>query len=127
MTLLQIGGEARCHSYSWTASVADPVFSSATTIDASAGRCVLRLPDIPDRRYRLRSPMVIEVETDEVGFVISQPQTDVFGYADDLSTALNRFFAAFIGQYEFLRDNASRLSPSLKKDFEKFESLLSLR
>jgi hypothetical protein len=48
----------------------------------------------------------------------------VFAYDADLKFALDQFYAAFVEEYEFLKDNASQLSPSLKHDLETFENVI---
>lgn len=101
------------------------IFSGATsTVEASELETFLSLPDIPTRHYCLKRPMNILIERDGFGFTVSQPDTSVFSYDADLTKALDLFYGALIDQYKFLNTNRENLSPSLRRDFETFESFL---
>lgn len=126
MPLLQSGHQGRCNSSSEFLRYTVPNCCCNVDVEASQFKCVLSIPDIPDRRYCLRSPMLIEVEKEDSGYVISQPDTGVFVYDADLEVALNQFYEAFVEQYEFLESNIQQLSPSLKRDLQTFESFLKL-
>lgn len=93
-------------------------------VEASEIRCVVKLNDIPDMRYCLSRPLWVEIEKDLSGFIVSDPDTGVFGYADDLGAALNRFFTSFVSQYEFLRANRGQLSSSMRSELERLENTL---
>ena len=124
MPLLQSGNQGQCDSSSAFLCYTVPSCSLGADIEASQFKCVFRIPDIPDRRYCLSSPMVIEVEKEDTGYVISQPDTGVFVYHADLPDALTQFYEAFIEQYEFLENNVQHLSPSLKRELHVFKKLV---
>ena len=94
------------------------------TVQASESKCALTIEDIPDRHYCLSRPIVIEVEREESGYVVAQPDTGTFAYSEDLKVAMDQFYGAFIEEYEFLRDNSNQLSPSLRHDLQTFESMI---
>ena len=95
------------------------------TIEARERKCAVTIKDLPARYYCLLRPMVIEVERENLGYVVSHPDTGVFAYDENLTFALDQFYAAFVEEYEFLKDNANELSPSLKHDLEAFENVMS--
>ena len=80
--------------------------------------------ELPGTGYRLRKPIIAEVEHDPAGFVISEQSTGVFYYDADLSKVLSGFVKAFIEQFEFLQRNSKNLSPGLEAELERFQSLL---
>ncbi len=94
------------------------------TIEARGQKCAVTIRDLPARHYCLLRPTVIEVERENLGYVVSHPGTGVFAYDDNLTFALDKFYAAFVEEYEFLKHNENQLSPSLKHDLETFESVI---
>jgi len=94
------------------------------TIEALERKCAVTIKSLPARHYCLVRPAVIEVERENLGYVVSHPDTGVFAYDENLTSALDKFYAAFIEEYEFLKDNANQLSPSLKHDLETFENVI---
>jgi hypothetical protein len=94
------------------------------TVEARERKCAVTIKDLPARHYCLLRPTVIEIERENLGYVVSHPDTGVFAYDEDLTFALDQFFAAFVEEYEFLKDNANQLSPSLKHDLETFENVI---
>ena len=93
------------------------VLSSATT-------ATLTLLELPGTQYRLKRPIVAEVERDPAGFVVAEQSTGVFHYDPDLSQALTGFLRAFVEQFEFLQRNEEQLAPALLSDLERFRTLL---
>jgi hypothetical protein len=62
---------------------------------------------------------------DEGGrFIVSDPNTGAFTSADTQLSALTGFVAAFIDEYEFLRDRESTLAPKMKSELERYRALL---
>lgn len=80
--------------------------------------------ELPGTRYRLRKPLVAEVEHDPAGYVISEQSTGVFYYDSDFSKVLGGFVQAFVEHFEFLQSNRQNLSPSLQAELERFEIIL---
>lgn len=80
--------------------------------------------ELPGTSYRLRKPLVAQVEHDVAGFVISEQSTGVFYYNADFSKVLAGFVEAFVDHFEFLQSNKENLSPSLQAELERFQSLL---
>ncbi len=80
--------------------------------------------ELPGTHYRLRKPIVAEVEHDPAGFVISEQSTGVFYYDADLSRVITGFVKTFVEQFEFLDRNRKNLSPSLESELERFQSIL---
>ncbi len=87
----------------------------------------LTLLDLPDPKYRLRKPIVAEIEPDEAGYVVSEQSTGVFHYDPDFPKAIAGFFRAFVEQFEFLLRNEANLSPALQGELERFRCLLQRR
>jgi hypothetical protein len=123
MTSLRIESQAQCF-FSTGVIYSTAPCSSVDTVEASEVSCFLRIPNIPSRRYCLRSPMTIQVQKECGRYIVSQAETGVFAYADDVPAAMDSFYESFIHQYAFLKDNANRLSPSLKRDLQEFEKLV---
>jgi hypothetical protein len=95
-----------------------------TTIETTATATFLQIPGSP---YPLKRPLTIEIEWDEGGhYVVSEPGTGIFHFADDLGTAVNGFFRVFIREFEFLRQNESDLSKPLSSELDRFQQLLNL-
>jgi len=75
--------------------------------------------------YTLKSSMAVELETDEGGrFIVSDPNTGAFTSSDTQFSALTGFIAAFIEEYELLRDRESTLSPKMRSELERYRTLL---
>ena len=94
--------------------------ASATTV------ATMTFLELPGTAYRLRKPLLAEIESDPAGFVVSEQHTGVFYYDEDLSKSIAGFFKAFVDQFEFLQKNAKNLSPRLQAEFEQFQSLMEL-
>lgn len=124
MPLLLTANEGQCSALGTLSRYTVPGCPWGGEVEASRFKCVLRIPDIPNRRYCLRSPMIIEVEQEDGEYVISQPDTGVFVYNTDLTVALEQFYVAFIDQFEFLKNSVAQLSPSLEREFHAFENLV---
>lgn len=122
MLVVQTRLEPRFYTSSATMNYTEP--SVTETIEAHERKCVVTIKDLPARHYCLLRPTVIEVERENLGYVVSHPDTGVFTYDADLKFALDQFFAAFIEEYEFLKANENQLSPSLKHDLETFRNLI---
>ncbi len=71
--------------------------------------------------------MLIEVQKEGRSYIISQQDTGVFTYDENLTSALNQFYEAFIEQYEFLRSNEGHLSNSLSRELRTFRALMDTR
>ena len=129
MPMLQTGHESRFSSSSEVRryTVYHGSEGGEMTVEASELKCAATIEDIPDRHYCLSRPIVIEVEREESGYVIAQPDTGIFAYSEDLKVAMDQFYGAFIEEYEFLKDNANQLSPSLRHDLQTFESMIRPR
>lgn len=75
--------------------------------------------------YNLKSSMAVELQMDEGGrFIVSDPNTGAFTSADTQFGALTGFVAAFIEEYELLRDRESALSQGMKSELERYRTLL---
>jgi len=85
----------------------------------------ITLFELPDSPYRLQRAILLEVEHDESGYVVSDQGTGVFYYDRDWSRALSGFVTAFVDEFEFLRRNQEQLSPSLRSELERFQSVLA--
>jgi hypothetical protein len=83
---------------------------------------IYRLPDVP---YKLKKPLLIEIERDESGaYVVTEPATGVFHYHQDFGAALTEFLHVLIDEFEFLRKNQANLSPALGAELERFRQYL---
>ena len=83
---------------------------------------IYRLPDAP---YKLKKPLLIEIERDESGaYVVSEPATGVFHYNLDLGAAVTEFLRVLVDEFEFLQKNQSTLSPALSAELERFRLYL---
>ena|ERR1035441_408453 len=114
-------------SMSFAAINRTEVSFATETIEACELTCAVTIENLPSRHYCLLRPTVIEVERENLGYIVSHPETGVFAHDKNLTAALDKFHAAFIEEYEFLKDNVNQLSPSLKHDLEVFENLISSR
>jgi len=85
----------------------------------------ITLFELPDTPYRLQRAILLEVERDESGYIVSDQTTGVFHYDQDWSKALSGFVTAFVDEFEFLRRNEQQLSPSLRNELERFQSVLA--
>jgi hypothetical protein len=86
----------------------------------------LTLLELPDTGYRLKKPIMAQVERDAGGYVVSENLTGAFHYDPDLSRAIAGFVHAFVQEFELLQRNAGKLSPALTTELEKFSTLLEL-
>jgi len=77
--------------------------------------------ELPGTSYRLRKPIVAEVEHDAAGFVIFEQSTGVFYYDADFSKVPAGFVEAFVEQFQFLQRNKHNLSPNLESELERFQ------
>ena len=82
------------------------------------------LYDLPKSPYRLAKPLHVDVETDQAGFVVSEPQTGVFAYHRELGPALDAFLKLFLDNFEFLQQNEQRLAPGLGEELKVFRRIL---
>lgn len=83
---------------------------------------IYQLPNAP---YKLKKPLLIEIERDESGaFVVSEPGTGVFHYDSDFGAALTGFLRVLVNEFEFLRNNQPNLSAPLREEFERFQQYL---
>ena len=90
--------------------------------EPTASMAIYQLPDAP---YKLRKPLLIEIERDESGaYVVTEPGTGVFHYHSDFATALTGFLRTLIGEFEFLEKNQSNLSAALTAELERFRQYL---
>ncbi len=94
------------------------------TVEASELKCTIAIKNIPSRHYCLSAPIIIEVKREGSGYLISNSDTGAFAGGEDLQIALDRFYDALVEEYEFLKDNENRLSPSLKRDLLKLEDTI---
>ncbi len=85
----------------------------------------ITLFELPDKPYRLQRAILLELERDESGYLVSDQATGVFHYDQDWSKALSGFVSAFVDEFEFLRRNQEQLSPSLRNELERFQSVLA--
>jgi len=85
---------------------------------------MLTLLELPDTGYRLKKPIMAQVERDDAGYVVSENLTGAFHYDPDLSRAIAGFLHAFVEEFELLRRNEGNLSPALAAELERFSSLL---
>lgn len=91
-------------------------------IESTATLTVYQLPDAP---YRLKKPLLLEIERDESGaFVVSEPTTGIFHYDSDLGKALTSFFRVFVDEFEFLRNHQAELSAALVAELDRLQQLL---
>ena len=124
MLVVQTGLEPRFQTSLAAMNYTELSFATET-IEACESKCAVTIENLPARHYCLLRPTVIEVEREGLGYVVSHPDTGVFAYNENLTFALDQFYAAFVEEYEFLKDNANQLSPSLKHDLETFEDVIS--
>ncbi len=82
------------------------------------------LNELPGTSYRVRKSLLIEVERDDAGFVVSEPTTGVFHYDPNWSVALEGFVRVFINEFEFLQRNEHELSARLSAELECFRQLI---
>lgn len=85
------------------------------------------LLDLPHTKYRLLRPVMVEIEPDEAGYVVSEQSTGVFHYDSDMPKSLSGFLQAFTAEFEFLQRNESQLSPALVGELERFRLLVAPR
>ena len=91
-----------------------------------ASTATLTVYQLPDSQYRLKKPLLVEIERDEEGaFVVSEPGTGVFHYDRDLGTAITAFLRVFVDEYEFLLGRESELAPALKSELDRFRQIFS--
>src|SRR5690348_8923769 len=81
--------------------------------------------DLPETPYRLLRAILLQIERDESGYIVSDQSTGVFYYDQDLSKVLPGFVRAFVDEFEFLRRNEAQLSPSLHSELEQFQALVA--
>ncbi len=80
---------------------------------------------IPNAPYRLKKPLLVEIERDDSGaFVVSEPGTGVFHYDPDFGMALTGFLRVLVNEFEFLRNHQPSLSAPLREEFERFQQYL---
>jgi hypothetical protein len=83
---------------------------------------IYRLPDSP---YKLKKPLLIEIERDESGaYVVSEPATGFFHYDPELGAALTGFLRTLVDEFEFLQSHQSNLSAALGAELERFRQYL---
>jgi hypothetical protein len=90
--------------------------------EPTASMAIYRLPDAP---YKLKKPLLIEIEKDESGaYVVSDPATGVFHYDHDLGVAVTGFLRVLIDEFEFLQKQEPNLSAPLQAELERFRQYL---
>jgi hypothetical protein len=90
--------------------------------EPTASMAIYRIPDAP---YKLKKPLLIEIERDESGaYVVSEPATGVFHYNLDFGAAVTEFLRVLVDEFEFLQKNQSTLSPALGAELERFRQYL---
>ena len=90
--------------------------------EPTASMAIYRLPNAP---YRLKKPLLIEIERDESGaYVVSEPATGVFHYNLDFGAALTGFLRTVVDEFEFLQRHQSNLSAALGAELERFRQYL---
>jgi len=87
----------------------------------------ITLLDLPGTKYSVRKAIVLEIEPDSAGFVVSEQSTGIFHYDMDLSRAFAGFVSTFVQEYEFLVSNEASLAPSLQAQLDRLRSLLEPR
>lgn len=88
----------------------------------TASMAIYQLPNAP---YRLKKPLLIEIERDESGaFIVSEPGTGVFHYGPDFGAAVTGFLRILVDEFEFLQSNQSNLSTALSAELERFRQYL---
>ena len=81
---------------------------------------------IPHSSYRLRKPLLLEIEQDQAGFVVTEPSTGVFHYDPDLGAAISGFLRVFVCEFENLSGNKGSLSASLAAELDRFQQVFNL-
>jgi hypothetical protein len=83
---------------------------------------IYQLPDAP---YKLKKPLLIEIERDESGaYVVTGPGTGVFHYDPDFAAALTGFLRTLVDEFEFLQNHQPNLSAALTAELERFRQYL---
>jgi hypothetical protein len=90
--------------------------------EPTASMAIYQLPNAP---YRLKKPLLIEIERDESGaFIVSEPGTGVFHYGPDFGAAVTGFLRILVDEFEFLESHQSSLSAALGAELERFRQYL---
>ena len=79
---------------------------------------------LPDSRYRLKRALLVEIEEDPGGFVVSDRSTGVFHYERDFGAALDAFLRVFVSEFEFLRAHKDELSRAMCAELDRFQQIL---
>jgi hypothetical protein len=108
------------------ATVTTPPFEEKRKASRNIGVFTLYGPaQLPGTGYNLRQAFTLLLERDEGGsFVVSEPTTGAFHYADDLPEAVAGFIRTFVEEFEMLDARASSLSPAMATNLERFRMLI---
>jgi hypothetical protein len=97
--------------------------SAVAPIETTATASIFQIPNSP---YKLRKPLLVEIEQDDAGFVVSEPSTGVFHYDKDLGAAFSGFLRVFVNEFEYLRKQEQNLSPALTAELERFTQVFAV-
>lgn len=99
--------------------------TAAQPVSNSLG--IFILEKLPETNYELTSPLHIEVEQDDLYYIVSEAKSGVHSYDADLGLAIRKFVQAFVSNFELLQEHEGNLSDSLNEEMRTVKQFVRLK